>query len=172
MCRDETKDLIQSTGGGGGGRERMSWCQPWHGHVSSRCRWSNELTFCSPFSPTAVATSSQLGQGEKRKGTKTHREKWIKKTWKEKRDDEKGEKKRWTIGNLHLCLLLLSPAPQLLLLHSLIFLPVSAEADTGCALPAGPSELFRGGFAASNEIPLVRFWTSTTSPAFSNTSTK
>lgn len=49
---------------------------------------------------------------------------------------------------------------------------LSAEADTGLALPAGPSELCRGGLAASNEIPLVRSETSTTSPAFSNTSAK
>lgn len=98
-----------------------------------------------------------------------------------KRDDEKG-KKGWEIANLHLflCLLLLSLALELLLLHSLcappvsalIILPISLQKPTQAAFPAGPSRVCGGGPAVSNEITSVRFQTSTASLAFNNTSTK
>lgn len=73
------------------------------------CRWDNEMTFCSPFPPTAVASSRQRqerGKGAERDGES---EKEGKMTG--------GQKKGWEIAapDLCLCLLPLSPALQLLL---------------------------------------------------------
>lgn len=49
---------------------------------------------------------------------------------------------------------------------------LSAEADTGRAPPAGSSKVCGGGPAVSNEIPSVRFQTSTRSFAYSSSSTE
>lgn len=49
---------------------------------------------------------------------------------------------------------------------------LSAEADIGHAPPAGSSKVCGGGPAVSNEIPSVRFQTSTRSFAYSSSGTK
>lgn len=114
----------------------------------------------------------------KREGKNTRR-------WKKMMSDEK-KKRRWKIANLPITSLSLSfncydyslsHSLSLYILSSSNFCPhfslrLSAEADTGRALPAGSSDVCGGGLAVSNEIPLVRFQTSTASFAFSNTSTK
>lgn len=51
------------------------------------------MTFCSPFSPTAVASSRQQGQTEERKETKMHRERYIKQSEKEREMMRRGGKK-------------------------------------------------------------------------------
>lgn len=145
------------------------------------------MTFCSPFPPTAVATSRR--RQKERGGRDRDASREMDKTeWRGRRDDEKG-KEWWKIANPHLCLfpLRLSPCPSttaatfplcclfphLPRISALILLPrLSAEADRGHALPAGSTKVCGGGLAVSNEIPSVRFQTSTASLAFSNTGTK
>lgn len=141
------------------------------------------MTFCSPFPPTAVATSRQ----ERGKKTEMHRERRIKHSEKEgdmmrrKRSDDRSL--TCTFASAYyfypvpfnccryiLSLLPLSSPPSI---SALIFLPVSLRKPTqALALPAGSTKVCGGGLAVSNEIPSVRFQTSTASLASSNTGTK
>lgn len=162
-------------------RERISQCQPWHRHSSKGADGAMRWHFALHFLPQLLLPA---GKGRRRAGRRERVREMDKTEWEWSRDDEK-RKKWWKIVNPHLCHcpLLLSPALQLhslsvsSLLASLNLCPhfspgLSAEADTGRALPAGSSKVCGGGLAASNEVPSVRFQTSTASLAFSNGSTK
>lgn len=83
-------------------RERMSRCQPWHRHADGGADGAMRWHFCSPFLPTAVATSRQKAGGDTAQTDKTEWGGW----W----DDEKG-KEWWKIANLHLCLLPIASIP-------------------------------------------------------------
>lgn len=129
------------------GREGMNWCQQWHGRVRSGCRWSNELTLCSPVSPTAVATSRQQRRKERRK--------WIK---------HSNKKDRWWEWNAPLFLTIISNPDVAIsslcclfrhLQPSFLF-PVVLQRQTQIP-PTGQFELHGEGLAVSNEIPSVRF---------------
>ncbi len=122
----------------------MSWCHQWHRHASRGCRWSDEMTFCSPFPPTAVATSRQ----ERGKETETHRERWVEhseKEWEMMRRERSDDRLLtctfasayyfYPVPSNCCCyipsLLPLSSPPSI---SALIFLPISLQKPTQAAL--------------------------------------
>lgn len=163
------ENSLRSAGGGViQSRERMSQCQPWHRHAGGGADGAMRWHFCSPFPPTAVATSRQKAGGDTEQTDKTE--------WGGSRDDEK-EKEWWKIANLHLCLLPITSIPlpfnrccnislfvtsflTLPSISALILLPhLSTEVDRGHAPPEGSSEVCGGGLAVSNEITCAGFQT-------------
>lgn len=102
-----------------GGRERMSWCQPWHRHASRSADGAMRWHFALHFLPQLLLPA---GKGRRREGgeTEMHLERWI------KQSEEEGEMMRRersderlltrTFASSHY---VYPPALQLLLQHSL-----------------------------------------------------
>lgn len=144
------------------------------------------MTFCSPFLPTAVASSRQRqeerAEGDRDASRETDKTEEGEMMRRERRDERLLTRTFASAYyfyplpfNCCCCILSLlplpspprNPCPRFFLPPSL-----STEADTGRAPPAGSSEVCGGGLAVPNEVPSVRFQTSTASLAFSSAGAK
>lgn len=149
---------------------KASWCQSWHKRNHGGADGCNEMTFCSSFPSTSLASSPpastdrSMGRGVGWSGDASREMEW-------RQDIKTGLSNEWwpMMPFNYRCCILASLPISALALPSLVSL---WRRKHSCLPPPGSSKVRRGGLAVSNEILSVRFQTFTKPCSFHDTGTR